>query len=171
MLPMLRLALCICKAVQCCRAHSGSVGDGLSKTACCHKVPLDLVYGWSGRIWSTCMKQKLLVKAGCNATMPLGSTTAKDITAGVMELHCHHLPSCCDSVLMPAVAQAAGTESDLMLQDGRANHTCACQLCISPEVDSMICLPMKGHPLLGAAGTLLDPRCPASEAQTCSALP
>lgn len=56
--------------------------------------------------------------------MPLRHTTAESITAGDMEMQCHHLPCCCDNLLMPALHQAAGTE-DLMLQDGRANHTCA----------------------------------------------
>ncbi len=51
--------------------------------------------------------------------MPLRHMTAKDITAGDVEMQCHHLPVCYGSLLMPAIDQAAGTESDLMLQDSR----------------------------------------------------
>ena len=80
--------------------------------------------------------------------MPLRHTTAKNITPGVKEKQCHHLPVHYDSLMMPAVDEVAGTESDVMLQDGRAYPTSACQKCMSPEVGSMTCLPIKAYPPL-----------------------
>ncbi len=80
--------------------------------------------------------------------MPLRQMTAKDIRAGDKKMRCHHLPVHYDNLMMPAVDEVAGTESDLMLQDGRAYPTSACQMCLSPEVGSMKCLPMKAYPPL-----------------------